>query len=256
MIERLYYGIARRLRRFKNDWRKPAIEGLLNVPVVRPVVRGTLPHDQSAFTQGLAYSNGCLYESAGLYGKSSLRKMNPNGTILKKIELPDIFAEDIAVWGDELVLLTLTENKALRFSLPGLEERGHFSYWGRGWGLANDRDNFIMSDGYGALFVRDRNFRTVKKLRVRMGGLKPDWLNALEYLDGKIYANVLGADFILEIDSATGTTLRIIDCRELRDIEKPDDPRKILNGIAYCNDGDFFYLTGKNWKNIFRVKFP
>ncbi|MFZ2397307.1 MAG: glutaminyl-peptide cyclotransferase [Smithella sp.] len=256
MIKRLYYGIARRLRRLKGDWRKPVIEGRAGVPIVRPAMLDTLPHDPEAFTQGLTYKAGYLYESTGLYGESSLRKMSPDGKILQRINIPEVFAEGITISNDELVLLTWREGKALRYWFPDLEEKGYYDYSGQGGGLTSDQNHFIMSNGSGILFIRDKNFKTIRKLRVKLDAKNTDRLNALEYLDGKIYANIFGNNFILEIDYESGNALRIIDCSELFRIEKPEFPDRVLNGIAYCKDGDFFYLTGKKWKNIFRIKIP
>ena len=212
------------------------------------------PHDPEAFTQGLTYKEGYLYESTGLYGESSLRKMSLDGKILHRINMPGIFAEGITIFNDELVLLTWKERKAIRYSFPNLEEKGYFNYSGQGWGLTCDQSHFIMSNGSGILFIREKNFKTIKKLRVKLDGKNTDRLNALEYLDGKIYANIWGNNFILEIDLHSGNVLRIIDCSELFNIEKPESPDRMLNGIAYCKDGDFFYLTGKKWRNIFLVK--
>jgi len=254
MIARIYFGIKRRLRRLKRDWRKPVLEGRVGVPVVRPVVLDALPHDPDAFTQGLAYKEGNLYESTGLYGESSLRKMSPDGKILHRINMPEIFAEGITILDDELVMLTWRERKALRYSLPDLQEKGCYNYSGQGWGITCDQKHFIMSNGSGVLFIRDKNFKTIRKLRVKLDGKNTDSLNALEYLNGKVYANILGNNFILEIDRNSGNVLRIIDCSEIFKIENPELPESVLNGIAYCGDGDFFYLTGKKWKNIFRVK--
>jgi glutamine cyclotransferase len=254
MIKRLYRGIVRRIKRFKKDWRTPVIEGRAGVPIVKPLVLGTIPHDPEAFTQGLVYKEGHLYESAGLYGESSLRKMSLEGKILHRINVPEIFAEGITIFNNELVLLTWNERKAIRYSFPALEESGCFHYIGHGWGLTCDQDHFIMSNGTGILFIRDKNFKTIREMPVRMDSKPLDGLNALEYLDGKVYANTWGSNFILEIDIHAGNVLRIIDCSELFSIEKPDLPDKILNGIAYCNDRDLFYLTGKKWRNIFLVK--
>ncbi len=256
MIKRVYQGIARRLARYKRDWRKPVLERRTQVPIVQPVVFDTIPHDPKAFTQGLIYQDGRLFESAGLYGASSLRQMKPDGTIVRRIDLPDIFAEDITIFNGELVQLTWRENKALRYSLPSLKEKGVFRYTGEGWGLTSTQDHFIMSNGGGTLLIREKSFKTIEKLRVKLDGRLVNGINALEHVHGKIYANTWRSHFILEIDLRSGSVLRILDCSELIGIEEPRTPDSMLNGIAHCGDGDFFYLAGKCWKNIFLVKFP
>jgi glutamine cyclotransferase len=255
MIKKLYHGVIRRLGRLKGDWRKPVFERRTNVPVVRPVLLDTIPHDPEAFTQGLIYRDGCLYESTGLYGKSSLRQMSPDAKILHRLNIPEIFAEGISVLNDELVLLTWKENKAIRYSLPSLEQKGILKYTGEGWGLTNDDTDFIMSNGSGSLLIRDRHFRTIRKLRVKLDSKPVNGLNDLEYVKGRVFANTWRNNFILEIDLSSGNVLKIIDCSGLFDIEKPDSPDNMLNGIAYREDKGFFYLTGKQWKNIFLVKF-
>jgi glutamine cyclotransferase len=255
MIKRLYHGVIRRLGRLKGDWRKPVLERRTNAPVIRPVLLDTIPHDPEAFTQGLLYRDGYLYESAGLYGQSSLRQMSPDGKILHRINIPEIFAEGISILNDELVLLTWRENKAIRYVLPSLEQKGVFKYAGEGWGLTSDGTNFIMSNGSGTLLIRDKHFNIIKRIRVKLDFRPVNGLNALEYFDGNVYANTWRNNFILEIDLSSGNVLKIIDCSELFDIEKPDSPGNMLNGIAFREDKDFFYITGKQWKNIFLVKF-
>lgn len=254
MIKQLYDGMIRRLGRLKRDWRKPVLERRTNVPVVRPVLLDTIPHDPEAFTQGLIYRDGYLYESAGLYGQSSLRQMSPDGRLSNRVDIPEIFAEGIAILNNELVLLTWKENKAIRYSLPSLEQKGVFKYTGEGWGLTNDGTDFIMSNGSGSLLIRDKHFRIIRKLRVKLDSKPVNGLNALEYCDGKIYANTWRNNFILEIDLFSGNVLKIIDCAELFDIEKPDSPENTLNGIAFREDKGFFYITGKRWSNIYLVR--
>jgi len=251
MMERIYRGLARRLIRFKKDWRKPVLEGRVKVPMVRPVVVDTLPHDPGAFTQGLAYHEGYLYESTGLYGQSSLRQVSPTGKIVQQINIPGVFAEGITIFHDELVLLTWKERKAFRYAFPNLEEKGYYNYSGQGWGLTCNQDHLIMSNGSGILFIRDENFKTVRKLRVKLDSRNINRLNALEYVEGKIYANIWGNNFILEIDYNSGDVFRILDCSELFDIENPESPERVLNGIAYCGNGNFFTLPERNGKISF-----
>ena len=255
MIKRFYHGVIRRLGSFKRDWRKPIIARRTKVPIVRPVVLGTTAHDPEAFTQGFIYRDGYLYESTGLYGQSSFRQMSPGGKILQRINLPEIFAEDMTILNNELVLLTWRENKALRYAFPSLQEKGCFTYAGEGWGITCDGNHFIMSNRSGYLFLRDANFEIIKRIRVKLDSRSLSGLNALEYCDGKVYANTWCNNFILEIDMPSGNVLKIIDCSELMEIENPKSPENMLNGIAYREDGDYFYITGKRWGHIFLVKF-
>ena len=254
MIKKMYRNIARRATRLKRDWKKPILERRVNVAIVQPVILDVIAHDPEAFTQGLICQNGYLYESAGLYGHSSLRQMLPDGTIVRRIDLPGVFAEDLAISENELVLLTWRENIAIRYALPSLERLGFFCYRTEGWGLTHDGNVFFMSNGGGSLLMRDKHFKIIRKIPVKLDGRPVNGLNALEYVSGKIYANTWRSDFILEIDSHSGKVQKIADCSALVDIEKPRVPDDMLNGTAYCGDGDFFYLTGKRWKHIFRVK--
>jgi glutamine cyclotransferase len=256
MIKRLYNGITRRLKRLKRDWRSPVLKGLANVPVIKPTLLGSISHDPEVFTQGLLCHNGRLYESGGQYGKSSLRELDMDGSLLRRRDIQGVFAEGIAILGDELVQLTWKENRALRYAFPSLEPRGYFHYDGQGWGLACDGSRFIMSNGTGALLIRDKAFNIIRKIRVSLDSRPINGLNELEFLDGRIYANTWASPFILDIDIHSGEVVKVMDCSELIDMEKPDDPSKMLNGIAHCMEKDLFYLTGKKWRNIFLVKAP
>lgn len=231
---------------------------LHGVPVVTPQILEIIPHDPAAFTQGLFIVDSIIYESTGLVGRSSLRRVNAaTGEVISNLRVPDVFAEGIATLGGELVQLTWTEGIALRYDFPSLRPRGSmFRYDGEGWGLTNDSANYIMSNGTDTLYWRDRDFQIVRKLPVTMAGRSLARLNELEYVGGYVYANVFLENFIVQIDVATGNVVRVIDCSELVRQESPRGRDDVLNGIAYCVRTGRWFLTGKNWRRMFVVRLP
>ncbi len=216
------------------------------------------PHDPNAFTQGLVYVDGHLYESTGLNGRSSLRMVDlQTGRVLQHHELPaEYFGEGLTNWGANLVQLTWKAGTALvydRFSFA-LERTLH--YPGEGWGLTQDGRNFIMSDGSPVLrFLDPRNFREIRRLAVldENGHPVPD-LNELEYVHGEIYANVWNTDRIARISPRTGKVLGWIDLSGLMDKGLLSDPDAVLNGIAYDSRFDRLFVTGKLWPKLFEIK--
>jgi len=228
------------------------------VPVVKPQILRVVGHDPTAFTQGLVFVDTALYESTGLVGKSSLRRVDPaTGRVVASVPVPDVFAEGIAVFGGEVVQLTWQNGFALRYEFPSLRAKSAmYKYKGEGWGLTNDSAGFIMSNGSDTLYFRNAKFEVTRALPVTYYGRPQAQLNELEYARGHVYANVWYRDFIAEISVADGSVRRVIDCAELVGIEKPASRDNVLNGIAYCERKDVWYLTGKNWKNMFVVKIP
>jgi glutaminyl-peptide cyclotransferase len=229
-------------------------------PTVSPQIVRMVAHDPSAFTQGLLFRDSVLYESTGLVGFSSLRRVDPRSGAVKVNAAVggDYFTEGIAVLGGELVQLTWKNGTALRYDIPALRRaaRPPFSYKGEGWGLTSDADRFIMSNGSDTLFFRDKKFEVARTVAVTLNGRTLIHLNELEYVRGSVYANVWYKDFIVEISAESGVVKRIIDCSELLRIERPPTVDNVLNGIAYDERADEWYLTGKRWKNIFVVKMP
>jgi glutaminyl-peptide cyclotransferase len=227
-------------------------------PVVTPRIITTLPHDSSAFTQGLFYDNGKLYESDGLYGKSSLSILDAHsGALLKRVWLDSqVFAEGCAMAGPQLVQITWREQTAFTWSLADLSPGQPLVYSGEGWGLTSDGERWYMSDGSDTIVVRNRSFTIVSKIPVTERGSPVKSINELEYVNGAIYANVWYSDSILEINPKNGKIRRIIDCAELLKKELPVSPDNVLNGIAYNQGTKHFYLTGKKWKTIFVVEIP
>jgi len=238
-----------------------AVPGEVSVaPTVAPEIVRMIRHDPSAFTQGLLYHDTLLYESTGLVGYSSLRRVDPrSGAVMSTVALGgDYFAEGIALLGGELVQLTWKNGVALRHEFPALH-RGAlppYRYKGEGWGLTNDSTRFIMSNGSDTFYIRDKKFEIVRAVPVTLNGKPLRHLNELEYARGLVYANVWYKNFIAEIFAESGVVKRVIDCSELLRIENPPSVDHVLNGIAYDEKKDEWYLTGKNWKNIFIVKIP
>ena len=226
---------------------------------VIPQIVATIPHDSTAFTQGLFFDSNRLYESEGLYGKSALRILDAqNGDPIKHVTLdPRYFGEGCAKMEKTIVLITWREQAALTYSLADLSPGSTLVYCGEGWGLTSDRKGFFyMSDGSDTLTVRNKNFTIVRKIPVTSGGRAVKNLNELEYVNSTIFANVWYSDSILEINPKTGRVERIVDCSEVVKKEQPSSSDCVLNGIAYNPSNGRFFLTGKKWKNIFVVEIP
>jgi glutamine cyclotransferase len=222
---------------------------------VAPIILKTIPHDPAAFTQGLLYYNGILYESTGIAGRSSLRSVDPtDGRLLKKISVPDLFAEGLARMGRELVQLSWQENTALVYTLPDLVQTRYFRYEGEGWGLTSDSSSFIMSNGSDTLLIRSATFVLMKKIPVTQDGRLVRNLNELEYVKGIVYANLWYQNDIVAIRLSTGIVERVIDCSGLVRQAGIQNPENVLNGIAYNPAAKTFFITGKNWPVMFEVK--
>ncbi len=220
-----------------------------------PIVLRVFSHDAHAFTQGLLYYNGLLYESTGLIGHSTLRIVDPaDGRVVKNIPVSDIFAEGLARMGLTLVQLSWQEKTALVYSLPDLKQTGFFTYTGEGWGLTSDSSQFIMSNGSDTLYLLSKNFAVRKKVPVTLKGRPVKRLNELEYVNGIVFANIWYDKMIAAIDLKTGKVVRVIDCIELVRRARIQNEDQVLNGIAYNTATGTFFVTGKNWPVMFEVK--
>lgn len=220
-------------------------------------VVSTRPHDPSAYTQGLLLHEGSLYESAGLYGVSSLRQVDPaTGEVRRRVNLPArYFAEGLARVGDRLVQLTWQEGVAFVYRLPDFEKVGELPYQGEGWGLCHDGARLIMSDGSDRLFFRDpETFAPMGEVRVRLDGAPLGQLNELECVDGAVYANVYQTEIIVRIDPASGDVTAVIDASGLLGPSDYQAGAEVLNGIAYDPAKKTFLITGKNWPTLFEVE--
>ena len=229
----------------------------LGVPTVAPCILRTLPHDPAAFTQGLAYWEGQLYESTGGHHRSSLRAIDPqDGRAQRIVAVDGDFAEGIAVVGGKLYQLSWRSGKARVYSLPDLVLIDELRYRGEGWGLAASDGKLLMSDGSSVLSFCDAKFGLSRTLRVKSRGLPIRRLNDLECVGRSIYANVWPTTDIFELSAETGKVLRIVDCSRLAAAARPRDQECVLNGIAYNADNGAFFVTGKNWNLIFEVAIP
>jgi glutaminyl-peptide cyclotransferase len=215
------------------------------------------PHDPGAFTQGLLWHDGKLYESTGNYGRSSLREVRlETGDVVRQVNLaPHYFGEGLARVGKQLIQLTWREGAALVYDLRRFRQSQTLTFSGEGWGLCFDGSRLIMSDGSDVLTIRDPTTMAVwRRVPVRFAGKPVRLLNELEYAEGSVYANVWQSTEILRIEPRTGKVLAVIDASILLSrLEGP--PRDVLNGIAYAPDRNTFFLTGKYWPRVFEVTF-
>ena len=233
-----------------------------SVPVLVPEVLNVYPHDAGAFTQGLLWDNGKLYESTGLYSESSLRRVDiESGEPMEVITLPpDYFAEGLERIGDRLVQLTWKSGNAFVYDFETFELLDTVEYQGEGWGLCYDGRYLFMSDGTAYLSVRDaETFALIFRGAVTLDGqvIPPQLLNELECVGDSIYANAWNTDYIFVIDKFTGDISALIDASALLTEAEQDALARgsVLNGIAYNDESETFYLTGKKWRKLFEVVF-
>jgi len=229
---------------------------------LRVQIHSIRPHDPRAFTQGLLIHDGFFYESTGLYGQSTLRKVDmQTGEVLQQLSLPaEFFAEGLALVGERLIQLTWQEQVAFVYDLETFERRETFTYIGEGWGLCYDQetDKLYMSNGSHVLYVRDpKTFRVLRQLEVVLDDVPIRNLNELECVGDSIYANIWFSDQILRIDKQTGRITAIIDASNLLTPEEREAVGRAgtLNGIAYDPETERFFLTGKLWQWLFEVDF-
>lgn len=214
------------------------------------------PHDVKAYTQGLFFRDSQLYESTGQNGSSSFRKVNlSDGKVLTKMDFDKkYFVEGSVMFGDNLYILTWESNVAFIYDANTLEYKSAWSYPREGWGLTTDGSELIASDGSAFLYFMDPSFKLNRKLQVKAGSRAMRWLNELEYIDGKVWANVYTSDEIVIINPSSGYIEGVIDCTGLLPDELRTYDTDVLNGIAYDEKTGKIYLTGKNWPKLYEIK--
>lgn len=216
------------------------------------------PHDSKAFTEGLLWRAGALYESTGLEGESEVRKVDLNsGAVLKSAAAPNrVFGEGLTLAGNRLIQLTYKDGRALVYDADTFEKIGEYRYFGEGWGLAFDGRDLIMSDGSDTLTFRDPDtFQAGRRVQATVNGKPLADINELEFIDGKIWANIWLTNIIVAIDPATGIVTDYVDLTGLMGPDfKPDDENDVLNGIAYDPGSGHLFVTGKRWPRLFEIQ--
>ena len=228
------------------------------IPTYSYRVVHSFPHDPTAFTQGLLYDDGFLYESTGQYGQSSLRKVElETGTVVQLHQLDDrFFAEGLALFGNRLLQLTWRANKGFAYRLDSFEPLAEFAYPTEGWGLTYDGELLVMSDGSATLYFRDPfTFAEVSRIAVAAHGSPVSQLNELEWVAGEVFANIWQTDTIARIDPATGQVAGWIDLTGLLSNEdRRGSNAEVLNGIAYDSEGERLFVTGKRWPKLYQIE--
>jgi glutaminyl-peptide cyclotransferase len=225
------------------------------LPVYGYSIQRVYPHDPNAFTQGLQYADGFLYEGTGRHGESSIRKVKlETGEVLQQRDVPrEHFGEGIVLWKADLIQLTWQSQLGFVYDRSTFDVKRTFSYQGEGWGLTHDGSSLIMSDGTPELRVLDpETFAERRRIKVAAGGVPVANLNELEFVNGEILANVWSSDRIARIAPLTGEVTGWID---LSGLLTPAERRStdVLNGIAYDAAGNRLFVTGKYWPKLFEI---
>ncbi|MCK9526695.1 MAG: glutaminyl-peptide cyclotransferase [Limnochordia bacterium] len=222
------------------------------------VVVNTYPHDPQAFTQGLVFHDGYFYEGTGLYGESSLRKVRlDDGAVLENVRLADqFFGEGVTILGESILQLTWKEGLGFVYDRDRFRQIEQFSYEGEGWGLTTDGEYLIMSDGSPSLTFLDAvSYEPIKQIEVYGAEGPIDLLNELEYINGTIFANIWYDNRICLIDPLMGEVRGWIDLTALHIREKAENADvNVLNGIAYDQESDRLFVTGKLWRHVYEIR--
>ena len=229
------------------------------LPVEKADVVREYPHDRDAFTEGLFYDNGVLWESTGYVGKSSIRKVAlTTGKVLARVTVPPpYFGEGIAPWAGQIVSLTWQQGQGFRWSKAGLRKIGEVRYTGEGWGMTNDGKDLVMSDGTPVIrFLDPATFTVRRTITVTAQGKPVKNVNELEWVDGEILANIWMTDAIVRIDPHTGVVKGVLDVSALHAKVGTANPDAVANGIAWDAARRRLFVTGKNWPTLFELRWP
>ncbi|MDA4112733.1 MAG: glutaminyl-peptide cyclotransferase [Thaumarchaeota archaeon] len=226
-----------------------------SAPVYTYKVINVYPHDTNAFTEGLVYYNGFLYESTGLYGNSSLRRVDlDTGQVLQIHNLSSrYFGEGITIFNSEVIQLTWENNAGFVYDLNSFGLLQNFSYPDEGWGLTNNGTQLIMSDGTANLYFRNpQTFQRTGEITVHDGVTPVDGLNSLDYINGSVFANVWPTDRIAVINTGTGQVTAWIDLTGIQNMTGCHCD--VMNGIAYDAQNNRLFITGKMWPSVFQIQ--
>lgn len=235
----------------------PHSERFIATPCYTYKVIETYPHDPCAFTQGLAFENGIMYEGTGLLGYSTLRKVDlTSGSILLVKKVPaEFFAEGITICGDKIIQLTYKSRVGFVYKKDNLQPLRTFNYPTEGWGITYDGKHLITSDGTSTLyFLNPDTFEEIGRIEVLDRRIAVEGLNELEYVGGEVYANVWPTERIVRIDPKTGRVVGWINMKGLSSLLGGGEEIDVLNGIAYDAVGDRLFVTGKLWPKLFEIE--
>ena len=227
------------------------------LPVQTAEVKATFPHDANAFTQGLFFADGALYESTGLTGQSTIRRVRlQDGKVLQMVAIPaDQFGEGSTAWGKEIVSLTWQSGVGYRWDRATLKQKGSFRYAGEGWGLTHDGRSLILSDGTPTLrFLDPKTFKEQRRVSVAAQGRPLAALNELEFVNGEVWANIWQTALIARIDPKSGAVKGLVDLSALERLSGRSGVDDVLNGIAYEPRSKRLFVTGKRWPKLFEIK--
>jgi glutamine cyclotransferase len=227
------------------------------VPVYGYETVNVFPHDPNAFTQGLVFYEGHLIESTGQAGRSSLRRVELNtGNVRQRVDVPaPYFAEGATLLKGKIYQLTWQQGEGFIYDALSFDKIGHFNYAGEGWGLTNDGQSLILSDGTNQIrFLDPSTFQVTKTISVTQRKAPVTQLNELEYIKGEIYANIWHANQIARINPETGAVIGWIDLSGIISPGELHDEEAVLNGIAYDEAHDRLFVTGKLWPKVFEIK--
>ena len=228
-----------------------------STPVAGFRVVASFPHDSEAFTQGLVFDAGTLFEGTGKHGHSTLRRVDlETGAVLQQAALPrELFGEGITVWGDEIVQLSWKAHRGLRYDRGTFEPVGEFHLPGEGWGITQDGRHWIISDGTDTLRFLDPGSATeVRRIQVRDGARTVERLNELEYINGEVWANIWYQDRLVRISPEDGRVLGYVDLSGLWPSVRRRPTEAVLNGIAYDAIGQRLFVTGKYWPWLYQIE--
>jgi len=229
------------------------------IPIEPAHVVATFPHDTGAFTEGLLWHDGSLYEATGEPGRSSIRKVDlATGKVLQKVAIPaPTFGEGIVIWKNQIISLTWKQQTGWRWDLKTFRKIGEFHYPGEGWAMTSDGSHILMSDGTDQIRVLDpATMKELRRITVTADGKPLDMINELEWVDGEILANVWMTNVIARIDPKTGHVTGWIDLSALTAEINPANPDDVPNGIAWDAKGHRLFVTGKEWPKLFEIAWP
>ena len=235
-------------------WTSSLAAGL---PVSGVRVVAAFPHDATAYTEGLFFHGGYLFESTGLVGRSDVRKvrLSDGAVLLSRAINPNLFGEGIVNWRSEIISLTWRDQVGFRWDGQTLVRTGVFRYPGEGWGLTQNGQSIIMSDGSSVLrFLDPVSLKQTRRLSVRADGRPLENLNELEWVRGEVLANIWLTKRIARIDPKSGNVTGWIDLSSLPETQNLSDPDAVANGIAYDSARNRLFVTGKNWPRLYQIE--